>query len=94
MLLIVDNGSIFTPNIVNTLSKTETEFNVIPFDTINDFTLKKFNSFILSGRRKNNQKMNQNKFQELEPMLHKVLDIWGNRKKGDIIEWVPLIPGS
>ena len=24
------------------------------------------------------------KFQELEPMLHKVLDIWGNRKKGDI----------
>ena len=46
MLLIVENGSIFTPNIVNTLSKTETEFNVIPFDTINDFTLKKFNSFI------------------------------------------------
>ena len=59
MLLIVENGSIFTPNIMDTLSKTETEFNVIPFDAINDFTLKKFNSFILSGRRKNNQKMNQ-----------------------------------
>ena len=59
MLLIVENGSIFTPNIVDTLSKTETEFNVIPFDAINDFTLKKFNSFILSGRRKYNQKMNQ-----------------------------------
>ena len=40
MLLIVENGSIFTPNIVDTLSKTETEFNVIPFDAINDFTLK------------------------------------------------------
>ena len=31
------------------------------------------------------EKINQNKFQELEPMLHRVLDIWGSRKKGDII---------
>lgn len=27
---------------------------------------------------------NKKKFQELEPMLEKVLEIWGNRKKGDI----------
>ena len=27
---------------------------------------------------------NKKKFQELEPMLRKVLDIWGDRKKGDI----------
>jgi len=27
---------------------------------------------------------NKKKFQELGPMLHKVLEIWGNRKKGDI----------
>ena len=27
---------------------------------------------------------NKKKFQELEPMLHKVLEIWGDRKKGDL----------
>jgi GMP synthase (glutamine-hydrolysing) len=59
MLLVVDNGSVFISNIVSILSKIKIEFTVIPFHTISDITLEKFDSFILSGRVKNNQKMNQ-----------------------------------
>jgi len=59
MLLVVDNGSVFISNIVSVLSKTEIEFAVIPFHEVSDITLEKFNSFILYGRVKNDQKMNQ-----------------------------------
>ena len=58
MLLIVDNGSIFTQEITKILSNEIIEYTTIPFHKITEHDLQKFNSFILSGRRKNNQKMN------------------------------------
>ena len=57
MLLIVDNGSIFTQEITKILSNEIIEYTTIPFHKITEHDLQKFNSFILSGRRKNNQKM-------------------------------------
>ncbi len=58
MLLIVDNGSVFTTNISNILLKNQVEFNVVNFEQITDLDLTKFDAFILSGRRKNEQRMN------------------------------------
>ena len=58
MLLIVDNGSVFTTNISNILLKNQVEFNVVNFEQITDLDLTKFDEFILSGRRKNEQRMN------------------------------------
>ena len=58
MLLVVDNGSVFTTNISKILLKNQTEFNVIRFEQITNLDLTKFDAFILSGRRKNEQRMN------------------------------------
>ena len=58
MLLVVDNGSAFTTNISNILLKNKTDFSVINFGQITDLDLTKFDAFILSGRRRNEQKMN------------------------------------
>ena len=58
MLLVVDNGSVFTTNISKILLKNKIEFNVINFEQITDSDLTKSNAFILSGRRKNEQRMN------------------------------------
>ena len=58
MLLVVDNGSVFTTNISKILLKNKIEFDVINFEQITDFDLTRSNAFILSGRRKNEQRMN------------------------------------
>lgn len=58
MLLLVNNGSVFTRNIVDFLSLKGIDFRLIPFDKISESDFAKFNSFILSGRRTNNQQMN------------------------------------
>ncbi|MFN3654242.1 MAG: type 1 glutamine amidotransferase [Candidatus Nitrosotenuis sp.] len=57
MLLVVDNGSIFTKNIVNFLSK-KMDCTVMPFEKIKFEDIDNFESYILSGRRQNNQQMN------------------------------------
>ncbi|HET6518011.1 MAG TPA: gamma-glutamyl-gamma-aminobutyrate hydrolase family protein [Nitrosopumilaceae archaeon] len=57
MLLVVDNGSIYTQNLIDFLEK-KTKLEVITFDNVNLLNLTKYDSFILSGRRKNNQLMN------------------------------------
>ncbi|MEO9309167.1 MAG: gamma-glutamyl-gamma-aminobutyrate hydrolase family protein [Nitrososphaera sp.] len=57
MLLLVDNGSVFTKNITDFLTH-KTEFVVEPFDKIRPTEIVRFDSFILSGRRQNNQQMN------------------------------------
>jgi len=54
----VDNGSIYTKNLVDFLTKKETQFIDQKFDEVDLSDIGQFNSFILSGRRKNNQKMN------------------------------------
>lgn len=57
MLLLIDNGSVFTKNITNFLPH-KTEFVVETFDKIIPSEIARFDSFILSGRRQNNQQMN------------------------------------
>lgn len=59
MLLVVDNGSVFTKNIVQfLLEKKNIDFAILPFDKVILSELGKIQSFILSGRRQNNKEMN------------------------------------
>lgn len=58
MLLLVDNGSVFTQNIAKFLLSKKIDFATMPFDKISEADFGKFGSFILSGRRHNDQKMN------------------------------------
>ena len=57
-MLVVDNGSLFTEEIIKTLSKNNIQHTSLPFHQLMAIDLNKFDSFILSGRRKNEQKMN------------------------------------
>ena len=54
----MDNGSIYTKNLINFLSEKKTEFISKKFDEVNLSDIQQFNSFILSGRRKNDRKIN------------------------------------
>ncbi|MBM3906023.1 MAG: glutamine amidotransferase [Thaumarchaeota archaeon] len=58
MLLLVDNGSVFTKNIVDFLDSAKTDHAALPFDKLQLADLSNFDSIILSGRRHNDQKMN------------------------------------
>ena len=103
MLLIVDNGSVFTASISKILLKNKTDFSVINFGQITDLDLTKFDAFILSGRRRNEQKMNainseiiNHALSENKPLLGicygaeiLALTLGGTiRKSADIIEGV------
>ena len=57
MLLVVDNGSVYTKNLIDFLTG-KIEFESIPYNKINLSSINKYNSFILSGRQKNDQKIN------------------------------------
>jgi GMP synthase (glutamine-hydrolysing) len=57
LLLVVDNGSVYTESILNFLKKTDTKFDQLRFDEISITSLD-YSSIILSGRRQNNPKMN------------------------------------
>ena len=59
MLLVVDNGSIYTQNLIDFLKEKEVPFEKIPPIELDLKSLEKYNSFILSGRRKNEKKINQ-----------------------------------
>ena len=54
----MDNDSIYTKNLVNFLTKKNIKFIDQKFDDVDLSDIGQFNSFILSGRRKNNRKMN------------------------------------
>jgi len=58
LLLVVDNGSIYTKNLVNFLSENKIKFISQKFDEVNLSDMQQFNSFILSGRIKNDRKIN------------------------------------
>lgn len=58
MLLLVDNGSVFTENIVKFLLSNKTDHALTTFDQVNLDDLSTFDSVILSGRRHNDQTMN------------------------------------
>jgi GMP synthase (glutamine-hydrolysing) len=54
----VDNGSIFTKNLIDFLSEKEVNFKYKKHNQIELSTISEYNSFILSGRRENNKEMN------------------------------------
>ena len=58
MLLVVDNGSIYTKNLIDFLSDKKIEFASQKVDQVSLPDMEKFRSFILSGRRANDRKMN------------------------------------
>ena len=59
LLLIVDNGSIYTKNLTDFLSDKKIPFERLTPDLLNLKSLDNCNSFILSGRRKNEKKTNE-----------------------------------
>ena len=58
MLLVVDNGSIYTKSLLNLLLEKNIEFLSLTFDKVILSDLHKYSNIILSGRRKNDTTMN------------------------------------
>ncbi len=59
MLLVVDNGSIYTKNLTDYLTEKNISFETHTPQLLDLDSLKNYNSIILSGRRKNEKKINQ-----------------------------------
>jgi len=59
LLLVVDNGSIYTKNLTNFLNKKNILFELQTPQFLELNSLKNYNSIILSGRRKNEKKINE-----------------------------------
>ena len=58
MLLVVDNGSVYTPSLLNCIKNLNTDFEHHIFSNISSLKLSNYSSIILSGRRKNDYEMN------------------------------------
>ncbi len=58
LLLVLDNGSVFTKNLVDFLRTLGTDFRRIASDVLDVSQLAGFDSYILSGRIKNSAAMN------------------------------------
>lgn len=54
----MDNGSVYTKNLIDFLTQKKIEFISQNFDQVNLSDIPNYNSFILSGRRKNDKQMN------------------------------------
>ena len=54
----MDNGSVYTKNLIDFLTEKKIKFIYKKHNHVDLSEIKNFNSFILSGRRKNNQEMN------------------------------------
>ena len=59
MLLVVDNGSIYTKQLTDFLSKKNFPFEKYTPHILELNSLQKYDSIILSGRRKNDKKINE-----------------------------------
>ena len=59
MLLLVDNGSIYTKNLAEFLAEKKINFETKTPDLLDLGSLSNYDAIILSGRRKNEQKTNQ-----------------------------------
>ena len=59
LLLIVDNGSIYTPNLIDFLKEENIKFEKMVPNNFSLDLLEKYEAFILSGRRKNEKKINE-----------------------------------
>ena len=55
---MVDNGSVYTQSLLNCIEELNTNFVSYTFEEITNLDLAQYYSIILSGRRKNNLKMN------------------------------------
>ena len=77
MLLLVDNGSVFTKDIANTLSISDVKFEQKFFDEIDTEEIGKFDSYILSGRRQNDSKMNAKNSKIILHAVHKKKKLLG-----------------
>ena len=58
MLLVVDNGSIYTKNLTDLLTRKNISFTIKTPDTLDLNSLSDYDSVILSGRRKYEKKIN------------------------------------
>ena len=58
MLLVVDNGSVYTKSLLDFLIEKRIQHDFIAFDRIILSGLSKYSALILTGRRKNNSLMN------------------------------------
>ncbi|MDX1533718.1 MAG: gamma-glutamyl-gamma-aminobutyrate hydrolase family protein [Nitrosopumilaceae archaeon] len=58
MLLVLDNGSVFTQNLIDFLQTLPQDYKRINSNDFEISDVEKYDSFILSGRRKNDSKMN------------------------------------
>lgn len=59
MLLLLDNGSVYTKNLIDFLNNKKIPFEKQVPELFNLESLDNYNSFILSGRRKNEKKTNE-----------------------------------
>ena len=59
MLLVVDNGSIYTKQLIDFLNEKKILFEKQSPQLLNLDSLSSYDSFILSGRRKNEKKINE-----------------------------------
>lgn len=59
MLLVIDNGSVYTKNLIDFLHNKNISFEKQTPDLLDLKSLDNYNSFILSGRRKNEKKTNE-----------------------------------
>lgn len=59
LLLVIDNGSVYTQNLIDFLNEKKIKFEKISPYELEINSLEKYDSFILSGRRKNEKKINQ-----------------------------------
>ena len=59
MLLVVDNGSVYTKNLTDFLTEKNILFDVKTPNILDLNSLPNYDSFILSGRRKNEKKINE-----------------------------------
>ncbi len=76
MLLVVDNGSVYTKDLIDFLTG-KIEFESILYNKINLSSINKYNSFILSGRRKNDQKINALNSQSVKHAIFKKKPLLG-----------------
>lgn len=58
MLLVVDNGSVYTNSIIDCLKEIKTDYKHVLFDKITESDIENSVSIILSGRRQNDHMMN------------------------------------
>ncbi len=58
MLLVVDNGSVYTKNLIDFLTKKKVKFVNLKHNQVKLSEIQNYNSFILSGRSQNNKEMN------------------------------------